>query len=546
MNLQTELRQYVAILLHWALLLILAAMLSGAAAYYISSRQQRVYQASTTILIDEASGVKAGENYQSILTSERRARTYAQLVTTGPLLESVIEQVGLQITVDRLKSTIDVQAVRDTQLIKVRAQDTDPARAAQIANTLVTRFAAQTQQLQNERYGASRENLKEQIAILQRQIEQTEASLNGLVNDASATPDRSRLEASLTQYRQSYANLLQSYEQVRLAEAQTSSSIVVVEPATAPKVPVSPRVLLNTALAAIVGLLVALGLVFLREALDDSVKQPDLLAEHLGLPILGLISRIKGADKTKPIVVAEPRSPVSEAYRALRANIEFSSVDRPVRSLLITSPAPNEGKSTVSVNLGAIMAQAGRQVAVVDADMRRPTVHKRFDMTNRDGLSELFVKPEMFLNGAMRKTAVQGVSVVTAGVLPPNPAELLGSDKMQGILQQLQDRADLVLLDTPPVTAVTDAVVLSPRVDGVILVLRVGQTKLGAAKQAVEQLRRAGARVLGIVLNDVPTGRSRYGYAYQSYYQQYHYVEKTKPRFARLFGRRNKQESVDV
>lgn len=543
MDLKTDLRKYIALLVQWSWLLLLSAVVFGAGAYYLSLRQQPIYQASTTILIDQAPGnVAQGNEYTSLLVSERRAKTYAELLTKRPLLETVAGKLGLPV---ESLGGVNVQPVRDTQLIEVRVTDTDPERAARMANILVATFAEQTQQLETARYAESKTTLQEQMSVLEQQIQQTEDSIAALGTTADDAAKRDRLDIVLAQLRQSYANLLQSYEQVRLAEAGSASGIAIVEPAVAPSAPISPRVLRNTTLAVIIGLMLAAGLVFLKEILDDSVRDPNLLVEQLGLPILGAIARAPESDNGKPIVVAQPRSPVAEAYRALRTNIDFASVDRPLRSLLVTSSAPAEGKTVVSLNLGAIMAQAGREVAVVDADLRRPMLHRRLELSNRDGLSELFVKPQVHLNGSLRKTSVEGVSVVTAGSIPPNPAELLGSEKMAAILQQVTERADLVVLDTPPVNAVTDAVVLAPRVDGVILVVRVGKTKLGAAKQAAEQLQRAGARILGIVLNDVPTGRSRYGYAYHGYYR-YQYDAHGKTRRFKLFGRRKQQDKVEV
>jgi len=548
MEAKTDLRQYIAILWHWAALLVLAAALAGTLAYVFSSRQQPTYQASTTVLIDEAPGNKGSADYQSVLTSERRARTYTQLLTTGPLLDAVIAKLELRISAGDLKDEVSVQSVRDTQLIRVAVTDENPQQAARIANTLVQLFAAQTEELQTSRYGASKENLQAQMGVLEEQIRQAETELAALKSGASEKVTRDRLETTLAQYRQSYANVLQSYEQVRLAEAGTASGVVQVEPATVPTSPVSPRVLFSTALAAVVGLLVAVGLVFLKEALDDSVKGPEELSEQTGLPVLGMIARVRKGG-TKPIVVAEPRSPIAEAFRSLRTNLQFTSVDRPLRTLLITSPTPSEGKSTLAVNLSAVLAQSGRSVMLVDADMRRPMLHKRLEVSNRSGLSDLFVQQHIDLTTAVRSTGIKGVSVVASGAIPPNPAELVGSAKMGDILEHLQMHSDIVVIDSPPVTPVTDAVVLSQHVDGVLLVVRAGETSLGACKQAVEQLRHVGANVIGIVVNDIQLGRSRYSYAYRGYYRYYHYQSSDQDgdnEGGRRWFRRKARKKVDA
>lgn len=535
---KTDLGPYLTIILHWWWALLLVGILSGGLTFFVSSRQQPIYQASTTILIDEAPGAKGNSDYQSILTSERRASTYSQLLTTEPLLQSVIQKLGLSYGTTKLKSAITARSVRDTTLIKVDVRDTDPPRAARIANTLVQTFAEQNSTLQTSRYAASKESLKQQMAVLEQQIQQADAGLAALGQGANDKAERDRLGTALAQYRQSYANLLQSYEQVRLAEAQGNSNIVQVEPAVVPARPIAPRVVLNTVLGDLTGLLIALSLIFFREALDATLKDPEQITAQLGLPILGFVARMKSSERATPIVVAQPRSPVTEAFRGLRTNLQFSSVDRQLRTLLVTSSDPDEGKSTITANLGAVIAQSGLRVTLVDADLRRPRLHKFFQIANRLGLSELFVRPETAPVEVVQATSVPGVSVLTAGTIPPNPAELLGSEKMVNILNEIRDQADFVLIDAPPISPVTDAVVLAQRADGVLLIVRAGETKITAAKQALEQLGRAGARLIGVVINDIPLSRSRYRYAYQVYYRSYQYNDQAATNGASRSGRR--------
>ena len=521
MEFKTDLRQYLAIFLRWSWLLILAALLAGVVAYVVSSRQQPIYQASTTILIEEAIGSPDASEYQSILISERRALTYVNLLVANPLLSQVITQLNLPMGVNALSNAISVEPIRNTQLIRVRVQDTDPARAALIANTLVTRFAQQRQELQSSRLASFEASFKEQLATLEQQIQQTDQSITALGDTDRAATER--LQANLDQYRQSYANVLRNYEEVRLAQAQSAPSLSQEEPAEVPRGSISPRIMRNTSLAALLGLVVAMVLVFVKEAMDDSVKNPDELSQQLGLPVLGLIAAMDG-NGSLPIVFAQPRSPISEAFRNLRTNIQFASVDRKIRTLLVTSPSPNEGKSTVISNLAAVLAQPGQKVILIESDLRRPTLHKKLGLSNRIGMSDLFVQENPQPEGVLQPTEIDGLSAITSGELPPNPVELLGSEKMVEILNEVKEHADVVLVDTPPVLAVTDAVVLAQRVDGVLLVVRSGVTKMAAAKQAVDQLRFVGANPLGVVLNGIQFGRSRYGYgySYHGYYYAYH------------------------
>jgi capsular exopolysaccharide synthesis family protein len=520
MKSQLTLRRSLGILIHWAWLILLVAVLAGIAGYVVSNRQTRIYEATTTILIEETANTSGQTDYNSILTSERRARTYAQLLTSTPLLEAVVKELGLSMNATALADRIVVQPVRDTQLIRVRVQDSDAERGASIANTLVQLFITQRQSVQSSRFAASKESLQQQIEVLNQQIAQTEARLQELGTDEQAQTERAQQETLLAQYRQSYGSLLQSFEQIRISEAQASANIVQEEPARAPGVLVSPRIMLTTVLAAILSVLVTVGLIFVRELVDDTVKDPQTLSATLGLPILGQLARIQREQATGSVVAAEPRSPVSESYRALRTNIEFASVDHPTRTLLVTSASPADGKSTTAVNLAAVMGQGGRQVVLVDADLRRPTLHKKLGLTNRAGLSDLFVQAKLQLDAVIRRTSLDNVSVITAGSLPPNPAELMGAQKMVDILAEIEKGTDTTIVDSPPITVVTDAAILAARVDGVILVVRSGKTRLAACSHALEQLQRGGAHVLGVVVNDMPLSRVGYGYG-QSYYHYY-------------------------
>jgi non-specific protein-tyrosine kinase len=404
--------------------------------------------------------------------------------------------------------------------IELKANDTDPERATDILNTLVTVFIIENKALQGQRFEATKTSLTSQMENLDERINSQTDDLEQLGDSSLDESKRNRIESSLAQYRQIYSSLLLSYEQVRLAEAQSTSTLVQVDEATKPTRPIRPQTVTNVVLAGIIGFLIGAGIIFLIEVFDDTLKGPDDVARHLGLPVLGLIA--KHEKDVKVITAAQPRSPISEAYRSLRTNLQFTSVDYPINTLLITSPSPGEGKSSVTANLGIVMAQSGRSVVLIDADLRRPNLHKILELSNRKGISTLFVQPKLNLDGSLQPTAVPNLFVLPAGDVPPNPSELLGSAKMFEIIGRVKDHADLVIIDTPPIMAVTDSAVLAPRVDGVILVVQPGQTNLGAAKQAVEQLRRVGANLLGVVFNEVAINRSRYRYyRYKGYY--YHY-----------------------
>jgi capsular exopolysaccharide synthesis family protein len=340
------------------------------------------------------------------------------------------------------------------------------------------------------------------------------------IQSRSDDPQLVQLQSTLDLYQQIYINLLNSLETIRLARLQNTPNIVQIEPATAPDQPIRPRVMMNTVLAAVVGLMLAAGIVFLVEYLDDTLKTPDEVERILGVPVLGFIAEMQYKGKGNEVYVArQPRSPVSEAFRSLRTNLEYAAVQKPIRTLIVTSPEPSEGKTTVAVNLAAIFSQAKRSVALVDADLRHPNVHRYMGLSNRDGLSNLFRDQSDVSKVSRNKVDLPKLSIITTGHLPPNPAELLGSDRMGWILEELQSIADMVIIDTPP-SLVADAQVLAARVDAVLIVIKPGKTSAEAARSSMELYRRAGARVVGVVLNRIPRNRSYYygGYKYYSPY----------------------------
>ncbi len=325
-------------------------------------------------------------------------------------------------------------------------------------------------------------------------------------------------QSNLALYEQIYATLLSNYEAVRLARLQNTPNVVQVERATPATIPVAPKPIQNTILGAIIGLIAAGSLAFLIEFLDDTLKTPTDIANVLGLSVVGYVPNEGAMEKVEgqPFVSANPRSPTAESFRTLRTNLEFASVDQPLKTILVTSPGPGEGKTTVATNLAAAMAQANKRVILLEGDLRRPRVHRAMGMPNQAGLSEVF-RGQLDIRDVARYSKVKDLAVITSGSLPPNPAELLGSARMKQILNRLQESASVVIIDSPPFV-VTDSTVLSAKVDGVLLVIQPGKTHADAAKAMLDQLDRAGARVIGVVLNRVPRkSRSYYG----GYYYQY-------------------------
>lgn len=234
--------------------------------------------------------------------------------------------------------------------------------------------------------------------------------------------------------------------------------------------------------------------------------------------------------RTRLHTLENPKSPVSEAFRTLRTNIQFSSIDKPINSLVITSTGPGEGKSTVSINIAVAMAQAEKNVLLIDCDLRKPSLHRTFTFNHLNGLTNILVEDMEYTDVLYEAEEIKGLHVIGSGPIPPNPAELLGSNKMKNFVEKMKNIYDMVILDAPPIGLVTDSAVLSTIVDGTILVCAVGEADINATKRAKELLDKVNANILGIVLNKVPINQGGYyRYHYSQYYDSSYYeYERTR------------------
>jgi len=465
-----------------------------------------------TILLEESEKLQAGR-YSTMEESLQAQIT--QMESQIVSLQSQVEKVSTQSVQDQLN---DVEA----QMVPLQEE------VSTIQQELATLNPAYTQE-QKKRVA----ELETQLAKIQPLLDLYQQIYSNLVvlgtpNEGGNNNTRlTQSQTTLALYQQIYVNLLSSMESVRLARLQNTPTIVQIEAATFPSEPIRPRPLTNTMLSGAVGLMLAAGIIFLVEYLNDTLKNPEDIQRHLDLPVIGYIAEMKVSSKSAEAlyVAKQPRSPVTEAFRALRTNLEFAGVDQPLRTLLVTSPGPNEGKTTTAINLAAIIAQGNKKVVLLDADLRRPRVHRFLSLSNQIGLSDLF-RGNLELSSVKREVEENpNLQVITSGNLPPNPAELLGSERMDQILGEITSTAEMVIIDSPP-SLVSDATILSAKVDGVILVLQPGKTDIASAKASLELLHRAEARVLGVVFNRIPRNRADYygGYShYSSYYKGYSY-----------------------
>lgn len=348
-----------------------------------------------------------------------------------------------------------------------------------------------------------------------------------------------QIQTTLTQYQEIYSNLVTNLESIRLARMRSTPSIVQVEQALPAAEPIRPRPIVNMAMGGILGLLLAGGFAFISEYLDDTLRSPEEVSEILHLPVLGYIGDMEQQprlrdDKRKnlPYVLAQPRSPVAEAFRSLRANLEFVDLDRPVQTLAVTSSSVSEGKTTIATNLAIVMSQLGRKVVLIDADLRRPRVHRALGISNVMGLSDV-LRNHATIQEVAQPWGNGNLMVVTSGSLPPNPAEVLSSTRMAQVMEELKSIAHMIVIDSPP-SLLADTAALAARADGVLLVIQSNKTQLNTAMAMIEQLRRVGAHVVGVALNRINTRESFYYYNDLKNYASYAYdVEKTQPRISK-------------
>ena len=291
-------------------------------------------------------------------------------------------------------------------------------------------------------------------------------------------------------------------------------AVSLVEPAEQPRSPVSPNMRLNIALALVVGLLLSGAVVLLLEYLDDTIKSAEDVTARFGLPTLGEVARWQSPNDA--IHLAERGDGELEAYGVLRTNIQFSSLDKPAQVVLVTSANVSEGKSTTAANYALALADAGKTVALVDSDMRRPSLHLPFKLGNSVGLSSALLMDASLDGDTLHATSRRGLFLMTSGPLPPNPAELLDWQGFDEVLEGLKDIFDVVVLDSPPVLAVADARILASKSDATILVVDSGRTRTAAVRRALQALANANANVLGVVLNKVRRSARSYYYYYYS------------------------------
>jgi capsular exopolysaccharide synthesis family protein len=517
-----ELRDYLNVIRARKWIIIQAVVIVTLTALVVSVLQPPTYQGEAKVLI---TGADAGASIFGTAVSElagspeRGLQTQVQLMQLRPLAETAIRKLNLQTTPEDLLANVTVSAVGQTNVITLIATDGSAKRAADIANAMADAYVAWSMK-------TKRESIKAAADEVQSRLDDSRAEILALGRKIADSGKSDELAAELAIATGTYTTLAGKLEELRVNEQLQTGSGRVVSMAVVETEPIAPKPTRNTALGLAVGLVFGLGVAFLLEYLDNTIKSTEEAERSYGAPVLGYIpaEKFEKGERRRLTIVQKPGSPASEAYRVLRNNLDFINFEHDIKTLLVTSSAPGEGKSTVAANLAAALSQAGAKVVLVNCDFRRPTTDQFFRVNNTVGLSDVLLGRNS-LKAALQKPGEQDLMVLAAGKMPPNPSELLGSTKMADLIKKLGEWADWVIVDSPPLLAVADASASARWAHGVLMVTRGGVSTRQAAKTGREMLEKVGARVVGVVvwgLEEGPAGGG-YGYYYDGYYGSYAY-----------------------
>jgi tyrosine-protein kinase len=505
-----ELKHYLSILRRWGWIMVLCTVLASVASFWFSSQQPRVYEGVSQYLVGPVL------DNPNVRESDLRAagavgQTYVALATTRPILQNVIDKLQLNSNVQDLMPNVTATWLDATQVLTIRARAATPEMAANISNaigeTLIDRSPAGSRSLQAQR---QQESLT-QIARLQESIRTIEGEIDQLSQQVQQSTDQIAQRALIVRLDERRAQLAASQralsDQYTIVQSASTNQIDVLQQAIPNPAPIAPEIVRNVLAALIAGLVLGLAAMLLFEYFTDVIYTPEELRKATSLPYLGGIARhkrLRGSDISQLVVHARPETLAAESFRMLRTNLQLAGTDLHLPSLLITSPSRGDGKSEIAANLAVSLARAGKQVILVDANLRRPRIAALFGLPDDQGLSNLIDAPAQDITLHAIDT-IPGLAVVPSGPVNANSSEILGSQQMYRLIQEWKAQADVVIFDSPPLLY-SDALVLAPQVDGALLVVNSGTTGRENTINAVESLRLVGAHLIGTVLNRVKAG----------------------------------------
>jgi capsular exopolysaccharide synthesis family protein len=500
---QVDLRGYLRVLRRrkWFAVVTTAVVVGGALGY--SFHETPIYAATASVLVpqQQVTSVVNQPNSQNIPAAQtsQRALADAQVFARGDSVKTAAAK-----TLGR-PAKVSVGVSSSADLLTFTAHSRNRAEAPKVANAYAKAYLFANKASQVGQY-------TEQITALQTSIAQQQKRLK----KTPAGPQRTGLINSIL-------SLSQTAQQVQ-AESEVVSQVgpTIVTAAGTPSTPISPKTLRNGLLGLVVGILLGLGLALLAEHLDDGISSREVAEQASGLTTMALIPLVKewrSRSGQHIALIEDPTSAVSESYRTLRTALQFMGIDEPKRVIGLTSSLPGEGKTTAIANLAVSLARAGQRVIVVSCDLRRPRLHEYFEVSNKIGLTSVLIGQSTLVDAVKPATGVPRLRVLPAGPIPPNPAEVLSLERVHEVIEVLTQNSDIVLLDCPPVLPVTDTMLISRLVDGMLVLASAKSTSTRELKRTVELLRQVQTPLLGIVLNQIPVkGAYEYGYgAYVAY-----------------------------
>lgn len=500
----------------WILLAVLPAAIVGSLAYLYTHHQPKVYQASATLYVEVATSSTSGApGGTDIGSSISLVPTYAQMITE-PVIESAVDRAmahsypGYRVEDHGVKVS-QPAALQDTQLITVGVTDTIPVRAAAAATSMVNAFKQHVAQIESARFAPDKRSLQKQIDAAKAQIAATQAQI-----DHAGGADVTTLRDTLATYVNNYQTLLATQQEFTVRSDVLKNAVSVASPAMVPTTPIGPQPVRMALLGALASLVFFAAIIYIYDYLDDSLKTPQDVEELIQVPVLGTVGRFSPQRLGSQLIAQkEPRSAASEAYRMIRTNLQFADIDNRKRTIIVTSTKPQEGKSTTAANLAYVLAESGRDVVLVDADLRRPSQHQIFNVDRLHGLTNA-VLGGLQPNGHNSDHAVlPRLAVVSSGPLPPRPADLLSSAHMRAYLASLEQGSDMVIIDSPPILAAADANILAAMSDGVILVVDLSRTTRRDLQRSRDAINAVGGKILGVVVNRLSDRAAQYYYGYK-------------------------------
>jgi succinoglycan biosynthesis transport protein ExoP len=539
-----ELKDYLNVIISRKWIIIGVTLLVVAGSLVLSLLQDPVYQSKVMILADiNKAGESASDSILSQVYNDPKIfiQTQAKIIATRTMAQAVRERLeynyeeaayareegedvfipaGLP-SAAQLAKNVKVERAESTSVFVIAVTDKDRLLARDIAQAYADEYILDRQLSSIKQISDARKEVWNRITELENQIQDIADQIKQYAKD-SIPPE---LEAEAAQAVNLWATLYEKYMSLRIAEALQQRGLEVIEVAEVGS-QVSPRTARNAFLALFTGLLLGLGLAFLVDYLDVTLKSREEVERYYDATIIGEIARAEtsGSGEHEIFYFSRKDGSAAEGFRNLRTNLQFLNLDGETRLIMMTSASPGEGKTSVAVNLGAALSEMGKRVLVVEADLRKPVLGKFLEKRPERGITDVIVGTAT-VEEAISSVGNENLEVMMAGVIPPNPAELVSSQVMQDLLGRLRGRYDYVLVDAPPVLAASDAVAMAPMMDGVILVASHGIANREEARRTVELLSKVETRILGVVINNVNPG-GRYGYRYGYGYGHYSYGSK--------------------